>query len=184
MGRLFLRAFFILISIILALFFPIFLEGNAHYDMNRKKLGFCIYAFGVIKLIGGYIGVYTGGIALHIGKKKAILMPYNKINSARKRFSFIKTFRFLSLKQTVETGAEYMFVCTLAQTLIKALYFIKGGNIDTFKSNLWLNDGDMLRVSIRVVAYFNLFILCKNFLIFLKEKAVILWQKNKKKSTI
>lgn len=59
------------------LFFPIFLEADVHYDMNRKKFGFALYAYKVIKLIGGYVTTYPGGIALHISPKKAILKPYS-----------------------------------------------------------------------------------------------------------
>lgn len=74
------------------LFFPIFLEADVHYDMNRKKFGFALYAYKVIKLIGGYVTTYPGGIALHISPKKAILKPYSGMDSERKRFSLRRRF--------------------------------------------------------------------------------------------
>ena len=183
MSRLFLRLFFILAIGIFLLFFPIFIKADFHYDLNRKKFAFSTALFGVIKLIGGYIGTYKGGIALHLSKKRAVLVAYNKLNSERKRFSFIKTFRLVSIKQTIETGAEYLFLSTLVQTTIKAFFIAKKGDNRAFYSHLWVNDGDLLRISASAVLYFNLFILSKNFIKFIKEKIAILWQKNKKKST-
>ena len=184
MGGLFLRLFFILIAVIAVIFFPFFIKTDAHYDMNRKKLGFSVSLFGMFKLLGGYIGTYNGGIAVHLSKKRAVLIAYNKLNSERKRFSFIKTFRLVSLKQTVETGAEYLFLSTLTQTIIKAVFVAKKGKNRAFCSNLWLNDGDLLRISLNAVLYFNLFILTKNFIKFIKEKITLLCQKKKKKSTV
>lgn len=86
------------------LFFPIFLEADVHYDMNRKKFGFALYAYKVIKLIGGYVTTYPGGIALHISPKKAILKPYSGMDSERKRFSFTKAFRIVSFSLTTGNG--------------------------------------------------------------------------------
>ncbi len=184
MGRLFLRLLLIIIGVIATFFFPFYIQMDAHYDVNRKKLGFSASLFGFIKLVGGYIGTYKGGISLHLTKKRAVLVAYNKINSERKRFSFMKTFRLVSLKQTVETGAEYLFLSTIVQTTIKAIFVARRGKKEAFYSNLWLNDGDLLRISVNAVLYFNLFILIKNFIKFIKEKLAILWQKKTKKSTV
>lgn len=182
MSRLFLRLFWIFLGVVATLFFPFYIKTDAHYDMNRKKLGFSVSLFGFIKLLGGYIGTYPGGIAIHLSKKRAVLSAYNKLNSERKRFSFIKTFRLVSLKQTVETGSEYLFISTLAQTTIKTFFLIKKGKKGAFCSHLWLNDGDLLRISASAVLYFNFFILTKNFIKFIKEKIRILCLKRTKKS--
>ena len=184
MSRLFLRLLFIILGVIATLFFPFFIKANAYYDVNYKKLCFQTSLFGVIKLIGGYIATYDGGIALHLSKRVAVLVEYKQLNSQRKRFSFLKTFRLVSLKQTIETGAEYLFLSTIVQTSIKAIFLAKKGKNDAFSSNLWLNDGDLLRISVEAVLYFNLFILTKNFIKFIKEKLTILWQKTMKKSMV
>ncbi|MBR2023765.1 MAG: hypothetical protein IJ996_04555 [Clostridia bacterium] len=152
--------------------------------MNRKKFGFAVFLFKRIKIIGGYIATYNGGIALHVSEKKAILIPYSQMNSERKRFSFIKTFRLIAFNLTTETGAEYLLPVALAHTALRAYFFTIGGDKDKIENNLWLTDGDTLRVSLNFVIFFNLYILLKNFIKFLKEKIKILWRKRKKKSTV
>ncbi len=166
------------------LFFPIYVEADAHYDMNRRKFGFAVYLYKAIPVIGGYAATYRGGIALHVSKKKAILIPYSQMNSQRKKFSFVKTFRIKSFRLTTESGAEYLPLTAVAHALLRTLFFIIGGEKEEVENNLWLTDGDVLRVSLNCLLYFNLFILLKNFIKFCKEKIRILWQKRTKKSTL
>ena len=165
------------------LFFPIVLQSDAHYDMNRRKFGFAIVLYKKIKLIGGYVATYQGGLALHISSKKAILIPYSEIDNERKRFSFIKSLRLIAFTLTTETGAEYLLPVSVAHMLLRTVFFLLGGEKDKIENNLWLTDGDVLRVSFHIVAYFNLFMLLYALCKFVKEKIKILWQKKMKKST-
>ena len=166
------------------LFFPIYLETNAHYDMNRKKFAFSVYLYKHIPIIGGYVATYPGGIALHVSKKKAILVPYKQLNSERKRFSIMKTFRLKEFNLTTESGAEYLFITSAAHALLRTAFFIKGGKKEYIENNLWLTDGDELRISLNCLLYFNLFILLKSFFKFCKEKILLLCRKKMKKSTL
>lgn len=75
MGRFLLFAAVGTLLTAILLFFPIFLEVDIHYDMNRKKFGFALYAYKMLKLIGGYVTTYPGGIALHISPKRPFLNP-------------------------------------------------------------------------------------------------------------
>lgn len=167
MGRLFFFGFLIAVAI---LFFPIYLETDAHYDMNRKKLGFSVYAYKLIPILGGYASTYKGGVAFHISDKKAILVPYKQMDSERKKFSIFKTFRLKVFNLTTETGAEYLFVSAIAHAILRVLFFINGGEKEKIENNLWLTDGDVLRISLNVLFYFNLYILLKSFIKFCKEK--------------
>ncbi len=182
MGRffLFLRTAAILAAI---LFFPIYIKTDAHYDVPRRKLAFLIYVY-KIPVFGGYIATYVGGLAMHVSKKKAILIPYSKVNNERKKFSFVKTFRLKSFVLTTESGAEYLPLTAVAHSVLRTYFFIKGGEKEGIRNNLWLTDGDVLRLSLRCLLYFNLFILLKNFITFCKEKLRILWLKKTKKSTL
>ena len=165
------------------LFLPIVLEGDVHYDMNRRKFGFAVFLYKIIKLIGGYAATYKGGLALHVSPKKAILIAYSELDSERKRFSFVTSFRLIAFTLTTETGAEYLLPVSIAHNILRNLFFLLGGNKDKYENNLWLTDGDVLKVSFNIVAYFNLFMLLCALLKFLKEKIKILWQKKMKKST-
>jgi len=169
-------SFFFLITmliVVVILFFPIYIETDAHYDMNRRKFGFAVYAYKVIPLIGGYVSTYPGGLALHLSKKKAILIPYKRLNSERKRFSIVKTFRLKSFNLTTESGAEYLFLTASAHAFLRTYFFIKGGEKEYIENNLWLTDGDVLRISLNSLVYLNLYILLKNFIKFCKEKIQI-----------
>lgn len=167
--------FFAVVTVGIAaiLFFPIYVEIDAHYDMNRRKFAFGVYAYKTIKIVGGYIATYTGGLAMHLSQKKAVLIPYSQVDSERKKFSFIKTFRLKELVLTAETGAEYLFLSSVVHTILRIFFLIKVGDREKIKNNLWLTDGDVLRLSLNSLLYFNLFMLFKNFLIFLKEKIKI-----------
>ena len=170
--------------VILLVFLPIYVEIDGHYDMNRRKLGFAIYLYKAFKVLGGYIATYPGGLALHVSPRKAILIPYSKLDSERKRFSFMRTFHLNKLSLTTETGAEYLFLVSLAHTVLRGYFFAKGGERKGIENNLWLTDGDVLRVSLTCVVRFNIFIVLCNVIRFLKEKIRNLWRIRRKKSII
>lgn len=180
MGRLFFFVLIVVLSVLALLFFPIYLQTNAHYDMNRRKFCFSVNAYKKIKLIGGYATTYPGGVALHVSKKKAFILPYAQMNDKRKRFSFTKAFRLKSFVLTTESGAEYLFLTAITQAVLRVVFFIKGGKKEGVENNLWLTDGDVLRVSMQSLVYFNLFILLRVFLKFCKEKIIELCRKKMK----
>ncbi len=164
-------------ALIFLLFFPIVISTDAHLDINHKKLAFSVYFYRLFQIIGGYIAPYQGGVALHISDNKAILLPYGQMNSERKRFSFLKTFRLSSFSLTTETGVEYLFPVALGHVILRTYFFARGGKKEKSENNLWLTDGDVLRISASIGLSFNLYVLLRNFIIFLKEKLKILWQK-------
>lgn len=167
------KFFFILLAgliIIVVLFFPIYLKGDAHYDMGRRKFAFSVYGFSFLKLIGGYATTYKGGIALHVSSKKALLIPYSQINSKRKKFSILKTFHLKALSLTTETGADYLIPICLSQAFFRIYYTSMGGTKEKIRNNVWLINGDVLRISVSCTLYFNIFILLCDLFEFLKEK--------------
>lgn len=189
MGKPFFYAVITVLSILLLLFFPIYLQMDGHYDMNRRKFAFGIYLYGRLRVLGGYVGVYPGGIAVHVSEKKAFLIPYNQMNSERKRFSFMRTFRLVSFVLTTETGAEYLLPVSYAHMFLRTYFFSHGakngnnGKKERIENNVWLTDGDVLRVSASVALRFTLFQILKNIILFLKEKLKT-WRKKKEKSTV
>lgn len=182
MGRL---LFYIVLGIgivLFLLFFPIIFRADQHFDLNKKKMGFAVFLYGKLKLIGGYAKTYEGGLALHISPKKAIVIPYAQMNNERKRFSIMKTFHLRSFILTVETGAEYLFLTSLIHVFLRTYFFARGGEKENIENNLWLTDGDILRVSLTFTVRFNLFILICDFIQFIKEKLKTIWRKKTKKS--
>ncbi len=184
MGRLFFYFLITALGVIGLLFFPIVVEADVHYDMNRRKFGFALYAYKTWKLAGGYVTTYPGGFALHISPDKAILKPYSGMESDRKKFSFVRTFRVLSFSLLTETGAEYLLPVSVVHAVLRAVFFSFGGDRENIRNNLWLTDGDELRISADLVLRFNLYLLLRAFMKSLKEKIKNLWQKKTKKSIV
>ncbi len=183
MGKLF---FFVLILLIVCaiLFFPIYAETNAHYDMNRRKLALGIYLYKFLRIFGGYLATYSGGMAFHVSKKKAIIIPYSQVNKERKRFSVFRTFHLKSVYLTIETGAEYLLAMATIQKVLETYFTIKNTRAGLYYGVLWLNHGDFLRISLQFTVYFNLFILLRFAYKLLKEKIKRLCRKKMKNSTI
>ena len=106
------------------------------------------------------------------------------MNSERKRFSFMRTFRLISCVFTTETGAEYLLPISYAHMILRTYFFVIGGNKEGIENNVWLTDGDVLRISASIILRFNLFLILKNVIKFLKEKIKHLWRKKKEKSVV
>ena len=184
MDRLFLILLVIVLSCLVLLFFPIYLKADGHYDMNGRKLAFSIAIYRFFRVLGGYIATYQGGLAMHLSPKKAVLIPYKDLNNERKRFSIMRTFRLRKLQITTETGAEYLLPCAATQAVFRLIFFILGGKKEKIENNLWLTDGDVLRITMNLSVRFNLFILFRRLIITIKEQIKDLWQKKIKKLTI
>ena len=182
MDRFFFVSFLVSLSIIVLLFFPIYVKTDGHYDMNGRKLAFSVSLYKIFKVFGGYIATYKGGLAVHVSSKKAILIPYKDLNNERKRFSVIRTFRLKGLNVTVETGPEYLLHVGSMQILLRIIFFAMGGKKEKIENNVWLTDGDILRISLNFIVRFNLFIILRNFIKYLKEKIKLLCQTKIKKS--
>ena len=167
---------------LLLLFFPFYLDLNAYYDLTTNKFAFSVLLFKRIKLIGGYATTYSGGIAFHISPKKALLIDYSEMDGKRKKFSFMRAFKLKELILTAETGAEYLLELSTARLVGRLVAAIKNMPRDKIKSSVWLTNGDVLKISLRITVLFSVFILLKAILKFLKEKIKILWKKKLKKS--
>ena len=101
------KPLFIILSI-LFLLLPIYFESDTYYDVSRRKFVFSLRLYKCIKIVGGYLATYKGGLALHISKNKAILLPYAEWKEEQKRVSILKIFRLHSLKIQFETNSDYL----------------------------------------------------------------------------
>ena len=146
---------FVFLGLCVALFLPIFLETSVYYDVNKRKFSFSVELYRCFRLLGGYIATYKGGIAIHTSRKKAIVIPYYDLDKERKRFSFIRIFKLKSLLLTMETGAEYLLPINIAHMIVKMYFFVKCEKKSKIVNNLWLYDGDILRISLQSEVLFN-----------------------------
>ena len=182
------RFFFILLTVCIGflalLFLPIYIHSDLYYDVNGRKCAFSVTAYRFLPIIGGYIATYNGGLAFHISKKKAILLPYNDMKQEQKKISVLRTFRLKTLAINIETGAEYFLYTMLAQRVFTAYFLLQGGKKEKLKHSLWLTDGNALRISLHCVLRLNGYIILRNVFVYLKEKFQVLCQTKIKESII
>ena len=170
MGRLFFILGIIVLVLLLLLFVPIDLETDAYYDMNGRKLAFSVNAYRIIPLVGGYVATYPGGLAFHITKKKAVVLPYSQVKDEQKRFSVMRTFWLKKACFHAETGAEYLLPIMLMQRGLQIYALTKQGKKTKLENELWLSHGDTLKLSVNFLVQFNIFKLLRSILKNVKEK--------------
>ena len=170
MGRIFIIPAIVIAVVLFVLYVPIILYTNVHYDMNRRKAAFSLLLYNCIPLIGGYIGIYPGGVALHTSRYKARLYSYKQVNDQRKRISLLKGIRIIGGTLHTETGAEYLLEVGALQAILRVIFFIRGGKKEHIANSVWLTDGDQLKIALRLGIYCNGYMLLCAFIKSIKEK--------------
>lgn len=173
MSNFFWPIFWVLVIVSL-LFVPFYIETDVYYDLKSSKLTFYLCLFNFIKLFGGYITTYKEGIALHVKKGKAILLPYKSLNDTRKKYSFTSSFHLVSVATTIESGVEHLGYILPIKRLTESVFVLRNSQKGVFR--LWVKNGDTLKISAKIVVYFTILILIKQFILFIKEK-IKLWKK-------
>lgn len=184
MGGFFSRLFTCL-AIACTLCFPIVQRLDLYGDPSEKKLSFSLRLYGFLPILGGYVTSYTGGIAIHLGKKKAVLLPYRGIEEKRKKFSFVRSFKTLMFHVSTETGAEYLFGVLSVHAAMKT-YFSLTRKASVFRSEVWLVGGRALKCSVKTSVCFTplaLIVLCLKFVVKYLKGSIKRW-KMKEKSIV
>ena len=117
------------------LLFPFAVRVVVHWDVKEGKTGFVAYLYGVLRVAGGYAAPYGGGIAVHLGKKTALLLPYTQLLFSRSRFALMRGFSLCSLRQIVKIGgredpARALAACLLWRKALDAAFFAVGRRKD------------------------------------------------------
>lgn len=149
------------------LLLPILLRINVFADMRRGKVYFALYLFRVFKIYGGYVTFYNRGIAFHLSKKKALLLPYSNIMNARSKFAVGKGFILLSVSQISDIGVkDNAAVCVFLAAAIHSVLAVVGGQLRKIKgcrniqSSIMIQEGETcFKVSVTATLAFNLVIL-------------------------
>ena len=165
--------FFVALSVFIVLFLlfvPIYIEVAFQYQLRDKKVAFAVYLFRKIKIFGGYFGVYPGGVAVHISKNKAILLPFSDKDGRKKRMSAFRLFKISSLSITTETGAQYLPLIMLFYAFLKGYYSWQGGKKQEYYSHVWLKNKDEFTVTLNATAKATLYMQCCALIHFIKEK--------------
>ena len=79
----------------LLLLLPVYVRVDAYLDVKENKCWFSISLYKHLKIFGGYGEVRREGIAIHVTKKKAILISYGKMTETKQKFDIAKGFQLL-----------------------------------------------------------------------------------------
>lgn len=91
-------------AFIIVLIFPVFLTAYFYIDGNKKQLYFCLKIFSKIKILSGYIQFIKDGIAIHLTKKKAIIIPYLIKFDLQKTYKLAKEYNVIQFFSIIEHG--------------------------------------------------------------------------------
>ena len=100
------NAFIVLMIVIAAFLFPIFMNVYAYMDWGEGKIGFAIYLYGAIKILSGYAAPHKGGMAFHLTRKTAFLVPYGEMLNASKKFEITAGFSICRYRHVIEIGGN------------------------------------------------------------------------------
>ena len=87
-----------------ALLLPVVLSVHLYLDVGRKKLYFGVYILRALKLFGGYASPGRGGVALHLSRRRAVLLPYRELFAAGKKFEIARGFAVADASFVLEAG--------------------------------------------------------------------------------
>ncbi len=156
---------FSLLSAIVQILFPLFLSIHLYADIKERKLYFSLYILRIFKVYGGYATLYDGGIAFHLTKNRAALLPYSEIVNASNNLDFkiSRGFYIYAFSSIAEIGAKSEpAAAVLAASLIQIVSGFAAGYVfsrkkcTSFKSDVILYEGsDNIKISVRIILVFN-----------------------------
>lgn len=93
---------FIIVYIILI--FPIFLTIKIRVNKGNNRLFYTIVIFGFIKLLNGYLELIKEGIAIHLTRYKAIIIPLKNIFEMRNKIKPLKDYHIIKFNIELALG--------------------------------------------------------------------------------
>ena len=156
---------FSILSTVVQLLFPMFLNITLYADVRERKLYFSLYILRIFKVYGGYATLYRHGIAFHLTENRAVLLPFSEMAAARNKFEFKLTrgFYLYGFSGVTEIGARAdpgtaILAAAALQTVagIAAGTFAKRKKCASFKNDVIVClDKEGIRVSVRIILVFN-----------------------------
>ena len=157
-------AVFLVVVILIA---PIFLTAYFYYNAKNNRLYFAVYAFGVFKLLSGYVkGRVKGGIYIHLSNNNAVIFDLKAFKDSQNGPNIFNAITLTKVKIIADVGVKDFYVIYLslilnkvASILYKILRFSGkiSSQINVFSENLGL-----INVKIKLNLCFNMFCIVKS----------------------
>ncbi len=144
----------------LLFFFPVFVGFDAYINVRENRAYFALSVFG-LRVLGGYGELYRDGAAIHLTKKFAIFLPYDKMGDTRKYFEITDGFQLYKFHQIVETGGADSVYGILLATVLQAgggaafAYLRTKHPFLSLKNGTVLTDETCLKLTLESITVFN-----------------------------
>ncbi len=177
---------------VLLFLFPVFVSLDGYADVTENKFFFSVGLYRLFKVFGGYLRFSREGIIIHLTKKKAVILPYDKMTDTRKKFEITKGFQLYRMHQIIETGN----VNYPAVVLLGALLQSVGGQVFSvlqtkhpflsLKNSTLISEESALKITFQAVTVFNGLVLSmalskkilEGMIAWLRRrKLILLWKK-------
>lgn len=169
-----------MLSIILLIIFPFFVNFYGYFSKKSKKLYFAIYLFSFFKIVSGYIELCNEGVLIHYKNNKAVLIYFNKVFGLRNKFKPIQDYNLTSFSSVLDVGKENFSINLLTFSMIYNLinnnfgwYFhhnkpyLKINN----EVNIFINN-NLLNFYVKTNVVFNILTILINLVKMLLEKVL------------
>ena len=165
-----------IISYIL-LIFPVFLCINVKYKKEYKKLFYHVDIFS-IKVLNGYIEIVKEGIAIHLTKRKAIIIPFKNMLEMRNKIRPLKDYHIIKLKLNVKFAVgesmilpiSLTFLFNFALQFLRFFLFFKKPHVKVLTNFNVYENKDLLNINANATFVFNLLMVIISFIKIWAEK--------------
>lgn len=168
---------YVVVGVIVFLIFPIFLKLEFFYDKDKLKVYFAFKLYGFLKIFGGYIEIIKEGLAVHVSKSKAIIIPI-QIFEIKNQFSLSKDYKIVSiyiLSEIGVTGENVLpFFLVGMENVFFKIFFPVFSTLKTgvkLKNDILVYENEnLLKISAQINVAFNVIILIITFIKILLRK--------------
>ncbi len=171
-------------GMLLLLFCPISVTAYMHLDGRSRKLQFAARLYNSLLLAGGYSEARAEGIAVHLSRKKALILPYGQMLKARPDFNKLRGFHIREIGAVAETGTSTAGIL-LAAVLLTAgsavgkIFRAKGR---AYRCDVLLSSAHHLSFAAQIKIAFDLMTVLV-LVVKLALEALIVWIEHKKSTT-
>ena len=163
--------------------FPIFVSIDCFIEPKENRAWFSLNLY-KLKVFGGYAQLDKEGFAVHLTKKKAVFISYDKMTDTRKMFEITQGFQLYSFRQVIEMGGSSPYNILAAA----AVQSVSGGIFSVLqtqfpflklKNNILLREKGLFKVTFHSSVFFNGLVLSIAFTKKLLE-GIINWIRKKR----
>ncbi len=163
-----LTAFIIIFTVLI---FPIFFNIDIKYNKADKKVFYRINIF-KITILNGYVELIKEGIAIHLTKRKAIIIPFNKMFEMRNKVKPLKDYHIIKLKLNIKFGIEESMIVPIALSflsnyvlqVVKWFLFNKKPYVKLLTNFSVYENDDVLDLVTNATVVFNLLMVVISFI--------------------